>query len=135
MKAKRLILTALGPFFLALTVLGAGRLAGPALASLSGRYPNSMQGVSEGVNLLSIGRGYISHDGVYRTDDDLTTVTAWYAGRYGIEPGHGFYAQGQCVRLSTATGYVIVHRTVAVMLCAMPHGTRVYFNQVFYPGP
>jgi len=88
--------------------------------------------VSERFNLLSFYKGYISRDGIYQTDDELTNVTAWYAGRYQIEPGHGMYAQGQCVRLTKANYYILIRHTVVVMLCSMAHGTRVYVSQTVY---
>jgi len=129
---KRRIFAALGTIVMTVTMIGVGPLAVVNFKYVAGRYPGSTHIVSERFDLLSIYNGYISQEAEYRTDDELTTVTAWYAGRYEIEPGHGMYTQGQCVRLTKANQYSLVRHTVVVMLCSTAHRTRVYVSQTMY---
>ncbi len=132
---KRPIFAAFGAGLLAVTLVSVGLSATMNFEHASARYPGSMHIVSEHFNLLSFYKGYISQDSVYQTDDELTHVTAWYAGRYQIEPEHGMYTQGQCVRLARVDYYILIRPTVVVMLCSMTHGTQVFFNQTVYLQP
>lgn len=132
---KRLIFAALGAMVMTVTMMGIGPLAVMNLEYAAGRYPGSAHIVSERFDLLSVYQGHISQEGEYRTDDELTTVSAWYAGRYEIEPEQGMYTQGQCVRLAKVNQYAIFRRTIVVMLCSAEQGTRVYVSQTVYLQP
>jgi len=135
MKMRRRFFAAAGSIVLAGIAMSSLWLASQVRDLFTGRYRNSAEVVERRINLAAPGGGTLSVNSEYLTPDDLTTVTAWYAGWYGIEPGRGIFAQGQCLRLSQVTGYLVAHRTIAIMLCAAPAGTRIYFNQVIYPGP
>jgi hypothetical protein len=132
---KPFILPALGAMVGVMMLVGVGGLAAIDISYASGRYSNSTQVISERLNVLSVAQGYVSEDGEYYTYDPLMAVTAWYAGRYKIEPDPGMYTVGQCVRLSKVNSYRIIRQTVVVNACSGGRGTQVYFNQTIYLGP
>jgi hypothetical protein len=131
---KPFIFATLGALIGVMMLVGIGGLVVLDVSYTSGRYSNSTQVISERLNVLSVAQGYVSEDGEYFTYDPLMAVTAWYAGRYKIEPHPGMYTQGQCVRLSKVNSYRVIRQTVVVNACSAGRGTQVYFNQTFYLG-
>src|SRR5712692_6581377 len=123
---KRLFYT-LATCALAVGLLGAGLAAGPLLDGAADRYPGSVRVANEAVDWHTLGQGALRWQATYQTPDALHVVQRWYAARLHISPTSDSNVTGSdgCAWLSQSNLIVRLQRTVAVLLCQAPTGTRV----------
>jgi hypothetical protein len=114
---------------LAAVTLGVGLLANPYLEAATGRYPGSVPVAVEKVEFFSEDGSAISRQGVYQTEDQQSTVRAWYAQRFQISPAADNYTSGDCVWLSRARHLARLRYATSVLLCSQPRGTRIVVNE------
>src|SRR5258708_16944784 len=116
---------------LAAGLIGAGLAVRPARDNALDRYPGSVQIANDTLDLSTLTRGVLRWQGTYQTPDTLSQVRGWYAARLQISPVSDQYLTGGdgCAWLSQSNLIVRLQRTVAVLLCQVPAGTRVVVNE------
>lgn len=120
-------------------VLAATLLAVCALAAASAqpvvgvalsRYPGSVRAADDGLSLEQVRQGVITRQAVYQTDDDFADVKDWYAERMHLAPASTLGPDSSgCAMMSQAELFYRFEHTLAVVLCARPHGTQVVVNE------
>ncbi len=114
---------------------GLAGLAGLALVVNLGlneaqqRYPGSVRLSDENLDNYALQHGSIIRQAVYQTPDVIQTVRRWYMARLGVPPASDLATSGDCMPLVHARLVLKFEHSVSVMLCAMPHGTRVVVNE------
>jgi hypothetical protein len=129
---KKLAIAAFALIGLAALFVGVRLLAGPTFDNILNRYPGSVRGGSERFSLESAYGGSISRQADYQTEDDFMTVKQWYDTHFGVAPAMDKNAMGDCAWLTKSNTTLRIAHTVSVMLCALPHGTRVFVNERVY---
>jgi hypothetical protein len=118
---------------LAISLSGLVLLAAAGLAawnaSLSlGRYPGSMRGLRDRLDVSAVGHGYLGLETRFVSDDPVEEVYAWYAARFDGQPEEGFGTQGRCLRLAGVRRFIAARRVVSVTVCAVAGQTDVSVN-------
>jgi len=128
---KRLLYT-LAAGGLAASLMGVGLAAQPALDNVVERYPGSVQIANDPPDLRTLAQGALSWQGTFQTPDRLPQVRGWYAARLQLSPASEQYFTGGdgCAWLTqTELLAMRLQRTVSVLLCPVPAGTRVVVNE------
>ena len=123
-------LVALLAFATLLACAVGGAMVEPALGAALNRYPGSLRTADEGLRLEQLWQGAISRQAVYQTGSESAVVARWYAERMRLAPADilGPDASG-CTLLSQAKRLHRFEHTLAVVVCARPHGTQVVVNE------
>jgi hypothetical protein len=116
---------------LAAGLIGTGLAASPARDNVLDRYPGSVQIANDTLDLRTLTQGALRWQGTYQTPDALSRVRGWYAARLQISPASDQYLTGGdgCAWLSQSALVARFQRTVSVLLCPVPAGTRVVVNE------
>jgi hypothetical protein len=110
-------------------ILAASLLA-TAFSSLAlGRYPGAqLYGTQKVVVQGEDGRS-ISRQVTYQTTDELAVVRPWFAKQFGVSPASEYYFGGDCFWANKVKDWARVTYSASVLLCKVPHGTRISINQ------
>ena len=113
-----------------LTCAAAGAMVEPVLSAALSRYPGSIRVADQGLDLEQLWQGLITRQAVYQTGSEFSKVENWYMERMNLAPADsiGPDASG-CTLLSQAEKVYWFEHTLAVVLCARPHGTQVMVNE------
>ncbi|SRR5258707_15139122 len=132
MKMRPILLLAPGMVALvALVALMAGLapLGRQVLDEVLFRFPGAALVTVNQLELADLKRGWISRQAVYQTNADLATAMDWYtASMPGVTPRFA----GDCVTLRQRTAILHSQRVIAVLLCAVPPGTRILVSEEVY---
>ncbi len=126
---KRRILVAVGVSLLIAAFAGVTRLANTYVNEFLSRYPGVVIVAEGGYDFTGLRDGDILRQGTYQTGDALPTVKRWYMARLQIAPASDMNLNGDCVWLTGSKLVVRLVRTVSVLLCPVPAGTRVVVTE------
>ena len=94
-----------------------------------GRYPGAVRLSTESFHLASEGGAPLTRQGEYETPDELVKVKRWYAARLHVSPAaDNYYTSGSCAWLSGSNQALAIQHNTSVLLCSLPHGTRIVVN-------
>ena len=126
---KRMAVLCVSLVGLVVSLTGFSLIANLNLGEVLARYPGAE---ARHFNWRSVHKGYVSQEAVYQTGDEVMNVWRSYARQFGVKPTGGMNAEGRCVELTKTDELVFFRRTVTARLCAITHGTQIFFNQVLY---
>ena len=132
MTTRLVLLFAAGAAALAALFAAAVPLAGRFLDEALDRYPGSGLITVDQLHFADLKRGWVTRQAIYQTNADLTTVVQWYT---DLLPGARTRFAGDCVTVSQRQAIWHSQRTVSVLLCAKPPGTRILVGEEVYLSP
>ena len=135
-KGSRTLL-ALGAAGLVLVLTGACLAASQGLDGALVRYPGAVRVAAEAFSLHWSDQRAIQRQATDQTADDANTVRTWYAQRIKVSTAPNQYLIGSdgCTLLTQAGRTLGVHHAVSVLVCSLPHGTRIIINESWSLGP
>jgi hypothetical protein len=125
---KRLV-AALAVCVIIVVCVGVAFGARQALADTFGHYPESLQTGNGRLYVEMLTEGVISREVVYDTHDGLINVQRWYAQRLGATPAAIHTSADGCVWLTQAILIGWLDSSTSVLICPLPHGTRIAVNR------
>jgi hypothetical protein len=129
MKMRLILLLAAGLVALAALPAGLAPLGRQMLDEVLFRFPGSALITVHQLEFADLKRGWISRQAVYQTNADLSTAMDWYTASM---PGVTTRFTGDCVTLRQRTAILHSQRTIAVLLCTIPSGTRILVSEEVY---
>jgi hypothetical protein len=96
------------------------------------RYPGSGLITVDQLHFADLKRGWITRQAVYQTNADLTTALQWYT---ELVPDASTRFVGNCVTLRHRQAILHSQRSLAVLLCSLPPGTRILVSEEVYLSP
>jgi hypothetical protein len=132
MTTRLILLLAAGTAALAALFAAAIPLAGRFLDEALDRYPGSGLITVDELHFADLKRGWITRQAIYQTNADLTTTLQWYT---DLLPGARTRFAGDCVTVSERQGILRSERTISILLCARPPGTRILVGEEVYLSP
>ena len=132
MKMRWLLLLAASTTALAALFAVSIPLGGQLLDKALFRFPGSTLVTVDQLHPADLKRGWVTRQAVYQTNADLTTAVAWYT---DLLPGARTRFTGDCVTVSQRQAILHSQRTISVLLCALPPGTRILVGEEVYLSP
>jgi hypothetical protein len=132
MKMRLILLLAAGMVALVALPAGLAPLGRQMLDEVLFRFPGSALITVHQFEFADLKRGWISRQAVYQTHADLATAVDWYTASL---PGVTTRSIGDCVTLRQRTAILHSQRTIAVLLCTNPSGTRILVGEEVYLSP
>jgi len=96
------------------------------------RYPGAVRIEGEKFDTYYLDHGWLTRQAAYQSPDDLESVTRWYA---AYLPQADMHEAGNCVALRQSQSFIHILRSVSVLLCQLPPGTRIIVKEDVFLSP
>jgi hypothetical protein len=96
------------------------------------RYPGAVEVESENWDTSRLSRGWLTRQASYQSPDDRQALLGWYAFHM---PQADMREAGDCVTLRRAQTFIWLSNSNSVLLCQLPHGTRIMVKQEIHLAP
>jgi hypothetical protein len=106
--------------------------AEPVLDAVLSRYPGAVRVEGEKVDTYYLDHGWLTRQAAYQSPDDLESVSRWYAAHL---PQAEMHEAGTCVALRQSQSFIHILRSISVLLCQLPSGSRIVVKEDVFLAP